>query len=321
MRSVLLFLVLFPACQALAQECMQTMPAILVNEETRKAVPSITADRLHAKIGKVALPITSVEPITSFRVLILIDTSGSMDPTNTPFTHLRSALEVLNKELDELLDQLPPGVQLEFGVFNNNAAYGTDFTADAQLLRKSLVDSTARTKRSGVRSTALYDAIKEGLEHFDPAQPGDSILTLTDGADNISRSRPEKIQEEAARKGIRLFTVLFLGGGVVATPTEGSPQAMFDFGERTGGSVHVVNVSQSSWIDAKEREKARQELRRFWNNEVLSGYLLRFNVPASARKQRKWMLSVDRLPGQKTKTLAAYPSRLNACPVATAAAH
>lgn len=321
MRCLLFLLIAVSGSLAAAQDCTQTMPAIMVDEESRNFLSGITPDRLHAKVGSLGVPIASVERIPSFRVLVLIDTSGSMDPTDAPFVYRRRALEVVNKALDELLDQLPPRVRLEYGVFNNNAVFGPEFTADAQQLRKSLVDSTERTKGHRVKSTALYDAVKEGLERFDSPQPGDSILMLTDGGDNISHAKPQKIQEEAERKGVRLFTVLFLGGGTASSPTEGSPQEMSDFAERTGGSVHVIDASKSSWLDAKEREKAKQELRRFWNNEVLSGYLLRFNLPANAKKQGKWTLSVDRLPGQKTKILAAYPSRLNACPVATAAAH
>ena len=102
---------------------------------------------------------------------------------------------------------------------------------------------------------------------------------------------------------------------------DGSGAVIFDFAERTGGSVHVINVARNSWIGADQPEQERKDLRRFWNNEVLSGYMLHFTLPASARKPRKWLLSVDRLPGQKSKIVASYPSRLNACPVATAAAH
>ena len=321
MRRVALLLLLFPTCLALAQECTQAVPAIMLDGESRAFVPGITPDRLHAKLGSIIVPVSGVEQIHSFRVLVLIDASGSMDPTDAPFVYRRRALEAVNKALDELLDQLPPHVRLEYGVFNNNAAFGPEFTADAQQLRKSLVDSTEQMKGHRVRSTALYDAVQEGLERFDSPQPGDSILMLTDGGDNISHAKPQIVQEEAARKGVRLFTVLLLGGGAITSPTEGTPQELFDFAERTGGSVHVIDVSKSFWNYAKEREKAKQELRFFWNNEVLSGYLLHFTLPASTRKQRKWLLSVDRLPGQKTKIVASYPSRLNTCPVATAEAH
>jgi hypothetical protein len=312
MRCAVL-VVLFCGLAAQAQDCTQVIPAILVNEETHEAVPSMTADRLHAKAGKLAIPITALEPIKSFRVLILIDASGSMDPTNTPFTHRREALEVLNKALDELLDQLPPHVRLEYGVFNKNAAFGPEFTADGHQLRRSLVDSTERAKGNRFKETALYDAVKEALERFDSPQPGDSILMLTDGGDNVSHANPEKIEEEAARRGVRLFTVLLLGGKSASSPSEGTPQEMFDFAERTGGSVHVIDASNTSWIYAKEQEKAKQEFRQFWTNAVLSGYLVHLKVPADGGKQRKWLLAVDRLPGQKNRILLAYPSRLPSC--------
>jgi hypothetical protein len=301
-----------------AQDCTQTLPAIFLNEQTREAVTAITADRLHAKVGKVLLPVISVEPIPSFRVLILIDTSGSMD-AHVPLFNQRRALETTNQALDELLDQLPPGVQIEYGAFNQGAVFGAEFTADAQELRRSKAESIERTKRHGERSTALYDAVQQGLEHFYSVQPGDSILILTDGGDNLSESKPEKIQEEAAKKGVRLFTILFTGNNHVSAPTEESPATMFDFAEHTGGSVHTLDVSQGIWGDAKGREKQKQELRRFWSNEVLSGYVLRFKLPTNVKKQRKWILRVDRLPDQKYKIVAAYPNRLSPCPQTRAA--
>jgi hypothetical protein len=173
-------------------------------------------------------------------------------------------------------------------------------------------------KRRGLKKTALYDAIRDGMARFDPPQPGDSIVMVTDGMDNVSRLRAGKVQEEAARKGVRVFTILL---NEYHFDYDGSRLVILDFAERTGGSVHVINIAGNAWTGDKEPEEERRELRRFWNNEVLSGYLLRFNLPANAKKQGKWILRVDRLPGQKTKILAAYPSRLNACSVATAAAH
>jgi hypothetical protein len=321
MRYVALLAFFYLGTALAAQECTQAVPAIFLNETTREAVPSNAVERPHAKIGKVAIPITALEPIRSFRVLILIDTSGSMDPSNKPFVHQRKALELVKQLLDELLEELPPYVRVEYGVFNKNADFGPEFTADADLLRKSLTASNERTNVHRNKSTALYDALGAALERFGPPEPGDSILALSDGGDNTSHAKPENIQEEAARKGVRIFTALFLGGGVPSSPTEGSPQTVLDFAERTGGSVHVIDVTKNDWVDDKKRENAKQDLRRFWNNEVLSGYLLHFILPASARNQRKWLLSVDRLPGQNAKILATYPSRLNACPVATATAH
>ena len=278
----------------------------------------ITADRLHAKLGSLSVPITSVESITNFRVLILFDTSGSMEQKDSLFSRQHKVLALVNRTLDELLGELPRGTKVEYGLFNNDAAFGPAFSANPEELRRSLSDITERMKGRRRKATALYDALRESLQRFDPPQPGDSVLIVTDGMDNESRLRAGKVQEEAATRGVRVFTVLI---NEDQFDFDGSRMVMLDFAERTGGSVHVIDVAKNAWISDKQPEEERQDLRRFWNNEVLSGYLLHFNVPASARKQRKWLLSVDRLPGQKTKTLASYPSRLNPCPVATAEAH
>lgn len=318
MRSALLLLALSVPCVALAQDCTQTMPAIMVDEETRTFLPGITADHLHAKLGSVIVPVAGVERIPNFRVLILFDASGSMEQTDSLFSYQHKALALVKSTLGELLDELPQGTKVEYGLFNNDAAFGPAFTANSDELRKSLSDLTEQMKRRRRKATALYDALRESLARFEPAQPGDSVLLVTDGMDNESRLRAGKVQEEAARKGVRVFTILL---NEYHFDYNGSRLVMVDFAERTGGSVHVINIAKNAWTGNKEPEEERRELRRFWTNEVLSGYLLRFNVPASARNQRKWLLRVDRLPGQKSKTLAAYPSRLNVCTVATAAAH
>jgi hypothetical protein len=317
MRRVLPLLLFFAGCCALAQDCAQTVPTIILNEETRLFVPALTAERLHVKIGSIVAPVTSVEPITRFRVLILIDASGSMEPLEKPMNRQRRALEMVSRTLDEFLDQLPQGVSMEYGMFNNFAVFGPGFTADAQQLRSSLADIKERLKHRGSKRTALYDALRDGLERFDSPHPGDSILVLTDGLENESRSKAGKIQEEAASKGVRLFTVLFHGN---EPDIEGSVLEIPNFAERTGGSVHVIDATSDLWIGGKGPEQEKQDLLRFMTNEVLSSYLLRFNTP-TGKKKSKWLLSVDRLPGQKYKIVAAYPSRLNACPLTTAAAH
>jgi len=321
MRPALFLLALSLPCLALAQDCTQTVPAIVLDGESRAFVPGITPDRLHAKLGSIMVPVAGVERIPDFRVLVLFDTSGSMDPSDAPFTHRRKAMALINSTLDELLGELPRGAKVEYGLFDNYAVFGPEFTADREELRKSLDDSRERMKHPGPRKTALYDAVRDGLARFGPAHSGDSILIVTDGEDNRSQVRPEKVQDEAASKGVRVFTILMQDNRPQVADVDGLGAVIFDFAERTGGSIHVVNVARNSWIGADQMDQEKKDLRRFWNNEVLSGYLLHFTLPASTRKQRKWLLSVDRLPGQKSRIVASYPSRLNPCPVATAEAH
>ncbi|MGC2698296.1 MAG: vWA domain-containing protein [Candidatus Angelobacter sp.] len=316
MRRMLLLVILASPMAAVAQDCPQTMPTIMLDEQTGTFVPSMTASRLHAKIGSSLVPVTSVERISGFRLLILIDASASMEETSQPFTRLHTAVALVNDTLDELLGELPAGVEVEYGLFNTFAVFGPNFTADREELRQSKADLVQRLKHKGLKTTALYAAIREGLTRFDSPHPGDSILMVTDGQDNESAVGPGKIQGEAAQKGIRLFSIVMRNNEM---DYDGSRINLLNFAERTGASLHVISTSRNSQLGKKEPEEEKQDLQRFLKNEVLSGYLLRFNPPAGKRKG-KWMLSVDRLPGQTFRVVSSFPSHLNPCPVTTAAA-
>ena len=314
MRPTLFLLLALVTCSAQAQECTQTMPAIMLDEETRAFEPSISAERLHAKLGGHTFPVTSAERISGFRVLILIDNSGSMEE-ESPRVHEHNALVGINRVLRDLLDHLPQGVSVKYGMFDSYAVFSNEFASDAKELQRSLPELTERLKHKGLKKTALYDALKEALAQFGQAQVGDSIVVVTDGQDNSSKIDARRLQEEASDRSIRLFTIL-LERELTYDDVGWGP--VLDFAERTGGSVHRIHAMKASWINSKNSD-AENKLRRFWNDEVLSGYLLRFNVPAAEKKHSKWLLSVDRLPGQKHRVVASYPSRLHPCPAAVAA--
>jgi hypothetical protein len=97
MRRLLFLLIAVPGLLVVAQDCTQTIPAIMVDEESRTFLSGITPDRLHAKVGSLVVPIASVERIPGFRVLILFDTSGSMEQTDSLFSHQHKALALVNR--------------------------------------------------------------------------------------------------------------------------------------------------------------------------------------------------------------------------------
>lgn len=319
-RAFLLFFLLYCGAAVLAQTCKQIMPAIIVEGEARTFDSSMTAERLHAKVGNVMVPITRLERILNFRVLILIDMSGSMEVNEPPLIYQRKVVGVVRDELQELVATLPQEVKVQYGEFNNYAVFGGEFTSDPKVLENSLPEITERLKRRGPKETALYDAIHEAVMQFGSTRPGDSILVVTDGGDNISKLSDKKVQEEAAERGIRISTILVKGGSQFNPYEEQGWNTMLQIVERTGGVVHVINSRSTAWMDTKNFQAERKNLSRFWQDAILQGYLLHFEVPA-APKNRKWLLRIDRLPGQKKPNLASYPSRLNACLAESASVH
>jgi hypothetical protein len=315
------FLVVFFICcgsAVFAQNCKQTMPAVIVEEEARAFDGSMTAERLHAKIGSVLVPVNQLERITNFRVLILMDMSGSMEVDDPPLVYQRKVLALVRDKLQELVGALPQDVKVQYGEFNSYAVFGGEFSSDPKVIESSMPEMAAQLKHRGLKKTALYDALHEAIGRFGATQPGDSIVVVTDGGDNSSKLNDKKVQEKAGERGVRVFTILVKNES--QPYEEQNWNALLGIAERTGGSVHIIDSRRTAWLDAKTSQAERENLSRFWQNEVLSGYLLHFEVPAGARN-RKWLLRIDRVPGQKKGDLASYPSRLNACPSESAAAH
>lgn len=309
--AVLLFLPLLSFQTAAAQTCEVAVPATIVDAQTGTFIPSITPAMLHVKIGKSFFPVSSVERIKTFRILLLLDASGSMtyDSSHDPKV---DTVQRLKEFLDENLWNLPPGLEVGFGLFNKVAVFGNEFTPDPERLHHLIPETTARLKRPGNGATAILDAIHEALSQFGSVRPGDTILLITDGGENDSKKVLGKnLAKELSQKGVRLFVVLVLDR---LSWLEQRDINLADLAERSGGAVHTVNSATSLRTD-KSLALVKQDLDRLWKEQVLSAYLLHFNMPAGERKEQKWILAIDPAANGKKKMAAGYPSHLQPCAV------
>lgn len=194
--------------QGIAQICNISVPATMVDATTGKFIPTIQPAMLHARINKDFLRVSEVERIRNFRVLLLVDGSGSMSVEGGAVLNKKETVQHIKEILDENLDHLPDGVQVAFGIFNKQVVFGNEFTSDPDRLHHIIPETIARLKSAGRGSTALLDAIHQGLAQFTPGRPGDTIVLLTDGEDNVSTHISEKeLARELSRKGVRLFVL------------------------------------------------------------------------------------------------------------------
>jgi hypothetical protein len=292
--------------QAISQ-CKQSVPVIVLDEKTRTAVPSLTAEQLEAKIGKTSLSL-SVEAIPHFRVLVIFDASRSM----AEGAHSGKFLLLINQTLGQVFDKLPPNVQVELGVFSNKAAFGNRFTSDPKELTQSMVQAKEQLGASGTGKTALYDAIHEGLGRFDSFHPGDAILVVTDAGENHSTTTEKSLGQELRRKGVRLYSIL-IEGNVPQPEDINTVEPLVELVELSGGSIRPVDTKTVVKEDAEAGD-----LRRYWREEVLSGYMLEFSIPPSSDNEQKLHLFAKTGAFPKKKIVAIYPTHLTACSFVTA---
>lgn len=338
-RQLLLpFLVLLGTLRAMGvQECQYSVPATITNVKTGMFVLGITPENLIGRIKNAAFPIGQVERINKFRVLLLVDSSGSMSSDKDyKLTYKQKTVQEVRAAAEKEMSSAPEGVQLGFGIFNEKASFSGRFTGNPGELPQMISEATARLKRPGYGETALYDAISQATDQFGAVRQGDSIVLLTDGGDSESRIKKNELAKKLSRKGIRVFVLLVtyspeadslkqpfrfaigtsrLTAGV--SPEERDADVMREFAERTGGGVLVIDASHPQWIRKKQSTERKAALDLFWREDVLSAYLLHFSVPNITKEDKAWHLIVK--PNSLSRdVILSTPFHLTSCSVATA---
>jgi hypothetical protein len=320
------YCLLILAAPAVAQDCTQTVPVRIVDRYTGAPIEDLTREMVTARMGKTPLPISAPTRIRASRIIVLIDESGSMAgiaSPNSPFSHAqRDAVLDVEQTLGELMGKMPPGVSIEYGLFNNKWVFSDTFVSDPVELRKNIDEVTARFGKAPSGHTAIYDSLHEALKRFGAPQIGDSILLLTDGGDNSSKLTAKKLEQAFRDANARLFTVMVNELPLTSPQLETASPSLQDLVKKTGGSFLAVNLDSPWWAEKENSLRNAQMVRRFWNERVLSTDVIRVQVPGTLTKEAKWTLSLNREADARLKhAVAIYPTRLGPCAVATARAH
>ncbi|MCH9685350.1 MAG: VWA domain-containing protein [Deltaproteobacteria bacterium] len=207
---------------------------ILIAVAMTLAVAAVVAGMLRLQYGGTA----KIIPASGLDVVLAVDYSKSMLAQDV----YPSRSERLEAEIGRFLDDAGRrGDRVGVVVFAG-AARGFPITPDMRMLKMYLSDADPRTERPG--GTALGRALRRSLAflvdarrgvdetptpegnddqalegRIPPAENGQAIVLLTDGEDNASR--PLEVAEEAARLGVRIYTV-----GIGST--SGEPIQQFD---------------------------------------------------------------------------------------------
>lgn len=304
---------------ASAQYCTQKVPITVIDERSGQAVSGLSIHDFKASYKNSGLQISGLKQIHTRRLLILADRSGSIAGAEDDVSsHTKKATQTALHVIDDMLQQLPAGMSVEYAAFSDVTVFGGNFTSDTTALRKSLQFVNTQLPKRGHKSTAIYDAIDQALVRFDNPQPEDAILLLTDGEETSSKESVQAVEKKLRVSGVRLF-VMLLASHTFIWIQQSRREELIALSRRSGGTVHVLDVTNQGWGFEKPVRAASEELRRFWNEEVLNGYVLTLEVPTSFNREKKWSLSLtdSRVP----KAVLSYPDRLSPCSVESALGH
>jgi hypothetical protein len=312
-RWVFCFLLIL-AVPVVAQDCTQIVPILLADRDTGARIEALSAATFTAKIGAVPLQISGTARILASRIVVLIDESGSMDEKGSS-TNKGHTISAAKRTLSDLFTALPPGVSVEYGLFNEKSVFSGAFANNPEELRRNIEETTTRFGRRGYGKTAMLDALHEALLRFGTPQRGDSILLFSDGGDNRSKIAQKQLENDFRAAHVRLLTMMVYESGV--TPEEvAGPELLEELRAKTGGSSLAIGAI---WVDQKTTVAM---IRRFWNERVLTTDLIQVQVPGAFTSETKWKLTVNREADPRLKrAIVLYPDRLSPCSPTTASAH
>ena len=186
-----------------------------------------------------ARPETTVAvPVEQASVVLVTDTSGSMNATDVAPSRLAAAKAAANRFLDRVPDELRVGLV----AFSDAPHTALRPTEDHDQVRAA-VDRLA-----AAGGTATGDALAAALQALESDQedrPPAAVVLLSDGATQTGRD-PAEVARQAATAGVPVYTVALgtLDGQVEANgrviPVPPDPDAMREVAQLSGGAAFAV---------------------------------------------------------------------------------
>jgi hypothetical protein len=275
--------------------CLQRSIPLTVFQRGHKRIPEL--NQLEIQVGNnSALATLPRSYHGSIRVLLLIDTSGSMKPlvgTSNWGVSLATAAFAT--------DSIPPQALVAVGTFSNHLQLSPWGTVDSA--RAQVVAMRSQTPKG---NTALYKAVEGGISAFAERQFGDVIYLVTDGGENDSAVSLGHLTETLASRGIRVFVFLVNPQERYTTPEERfGASDMEDLIEQTGGILLRFPPTKQLLTNAE-----LSLLAKHIRTAAASPYQIDFQAAGTLNKAAKLKIDVPLDPQEFT---IAYPRRLEPC--------
>lgn len=180
-----------------------------------------------------------------------------------------------------------------------------------EVARDPAFPMTGKGKDSGI-----YDALKEGVQILGNPSSADSLLVITDGLDEGSKSRPNEILDLLSRPVVRIFSILV--DPVSGQRSSIDPNGFVRLVQKSGGKVFGPIVAenpafQNSKKGVEIRKDMEEQLVRFYSG-ILGNDVLTIHVSSTIQKPEAVGLSLtDSARRQIKKAQVFSPHEIGPC--------
>lgn len=271
-------------------------------------VVGLTAQNFRARFRGQPVRILSAERDGGpSRVIVLLDTSGSMNGAPSKFlTAQKVALA--------LVFRAPTSSAVAFMTFSSKVTERMLFDRSREEVAQLVKVLGEKDHPAGEGKTALRDAIAEALRLLSAPNPRDVIYVVSDGGDNASRTNESKLKKALLSSGVRVYGILLSDLEPPTEEEEKPREELIHFAEATGG---WMLLDEDKGFSDEEQKRAESLARSLWAR-VSESYRLEMVLPEAPDKPRSWDLALIDLPKHKGSVHLYYPGDLMPCSEATA---
>jgi hypothetical protein len=292
------------------------MPVTVMNSAGDPILGFAPADFQAKFRGKPAKILSIVRDERPRRIVILLDTSGSMvgEPRGSKW-------EIARAIAAYLVDAHLPNTSLALLFFSDQVHEQIGFSDGSPAAAKRLLDISANSdyvKKNVLGTTALYDAVLAALHLLDAPGFSDSIYLISDGGDNKSRSNKRDVGRALVSSGVRLHASLF------APTNNRNPEELVglkDISEMATATGGIILATVGEWTPGGTSFDLRPQQRQALSAgllvlyaDILGDVRVELELPETPNKWSKWSLELSHeMQKQFRHASIAYPRELAPC--------
>jgi hypothetical protein len=247
------------------------------------------------------------------RVVILLDVSGSMK--GLPGSDLWN---VVMGFVQHVVAIDSDNAEFALLLFSDRVLETVEFSEGKVALRHKLEDISRNSKFPIVgtgKDTRIYDALKDGVQLLENPTSAYSLLVITDGLDEGSKSKPNAILQLLSGATVRVFSIM-----VDPLPSVSAAQNEFVvFVQKSGGEVFgPVNAEKAgiggSSKSVETRKVMTERMVQFYRG-MLENDVLTIQISSGNQTPQALGLSLtDSARRQWKKTRLYVPHQIGPCP-------
>jgi VWA domain-containing protein len=314
-RSLLIPLIVLSALLSSTGQIPPVQPAriLLVNvlDQKGRSIRDLTKENFHVKVnGKAAEVLDSTYSIAPRRMVVLLDTSGSMASET-----YSAKWQIARETIATLLSQSPPEMQIAMLTFSSQVNDVIDFSRGRTGVDEWLKHGPSQ--RSDIKGgTAFFDATAAASKLMQPPREGDAIYAIIDGGDNHSILTERRVQKLLTDSGIRLFLFLFYEPLWLDLQQSGT---VVDLMHETGGYAFGLTGNQALSADSlrnfiyKDDGVTRSKIAfttQAPSTQINAFYQLALRIPVASKSSKVSLQMVDSEGKQIKDSVVTYARTL-----------